>query len=259
MPGHVHAALGAVDPDAAKVSPQLVEQAVAAREVPPSNPVKVPLEAAAVQELGDRGLLEPRVAVVEKGLGADGRRRERRREDDIAEAKRRADRLGERAQVDGGLGAIERIEGEERGLLVSKVAVVVVFDDVGARPRRPVEQREAARERQRRPQRKLVRRRHVGESRLAGKPVDAEPFVVHRGGRRAAPRSWRERAPRPRNKGSPRRPGRPGVTRTRATRFSPSWQPATMTIWSASARIPRASRRWSEMATRSSRRPAGSP
>jgi hypothetical protein len=187
MPGHVHATLGAVDATSAKMVSQLVQQTVAAREVAPSNPVKVPLETAAVQELRDRRLFEPRVAVVEKGLGADGRRRQRRWEDDVAQSKRRADRFGESAEVDRGLCAVERIKGQERGLLISKVAVVVVFDHVGARLRRPVEQRQASRERQGWPERKLVRRGHVGESRLAGKSVDAEPFVVHRTGHELRP------------------------------------------------------------------------
>jgi hypothetical protein len=55
-----------------------------------------------------------------------------RRGGDETHAKRRKEALGERADVEDALGAVERLKGVERPAGVAELAVVVVLDDARA-------------------------------------------------------------------------------------------------------------------------------
>src|SRR4029079_10708192 len=114
------------------------------------------LEVSLGDELGQRRLLEPRLAIahlrLEEARFVPANARQRR----VADAQPGADRFRERADVENTPAAIEPRQGREWRAVVAKVAIIVVLDDVAVRLLCPAEQRQAAIEREHDAGRKLM-------------------------------------------------------------------------------------------------------
>src|SRR5690606_27897350 len=136
---------------------------LAARLAGPAQAPQVMREPAVADELGERRLLEPWLAIVEQGLGRQRRLEQLFRNDHVAEAKPGAEALREGPEIDDMVLAVLALEGGQWRAAVVEVAVVVVLDEIGAASMAPFEERLASVERQGRSERVLVRRRDVRE------------------------------------------------------------------------------------------------
>ena len=128
----------------ADVAPQRVEQRVAGDGAAPAELPQVALVAAAVDELGERLLLEGRRVAIAQPLGRRERGDQRRRHDHVADPQRREDGPREGADVEDAAAAIESLQRLEPAAVVAELAVVVVLDDQGVGALGPLQQRLAA-------------------------------------------------------------------------------------------------------------------
>ena len=137
-----------------------------------------------------------------------------RRHDEEAEAQRRKQRLAEAADIDHATVDVETVQAGNGPRAEAELAVVVVLDDPRARGARPCQQRQPPRQAHGHAERKLMRWRDVGETRIAAPGV--------RRSRRSVParrRGWAGCARRPRPVRRARRDSRaPPSTRRRPDR-----------------------------------------
>ena len=126
------------------------------------------------------------------------RRHQRRGNHRKTQAQRRRQRLAERAAVDHPPGAIERGQRRQRMAGPAELRIAVVLQHPGVGAAGPVEQRQAAADRQRTAQRRGMGRRHQRQARV-GRALDAggdiEPSASLGTGTGAAPAA--SSAPRP--------------------------------------------------------------
>ena len=168
-------------------------QALAVRH---AHAPQVAREVALADEVGQHRLVEHRRMLVGGGAGRHQPVLQVGRHDQEAQAQRREQRLAEAADVDHAAVDVEPVQARHRPRAVAELAVVVVLDHPGARAARPAQQGQPPRQAHRHAQRILVRRRHVGEPRVAARRA--------RPSRRRGPR----RPPAPARCARPRRAAR---------------------------------------------------
>ena len=143
---------------------------------------QVTVELAALEEVGERELLDDRGAEVVRCLGRDDGVGEPVGNDHPAEPQPRRERLADRAGVQHAVGR-EALHGTDRRAVVAVLGVVVVLQHEGAGAGGPVDQGGPTRRGQDDPERELVGGR--SEHRAGGEllePVDAQAVRVHRHG-----------------------------------------------------------------------------
>src|SRR5262249_51479094 len=109
---------------------------------------------------------------------------------DVAEPQGREENLAEGADIDHARIGIESLQRSNGQALVSEFAVVVVFNDPGARVLRPLYQLQPARSAHRNSQRKLMRRTDEGGAGARGgahSGGNIKTFRVHWNGHRTSP------------------------------------------------------------------------
>ena len=116
-------------------------------------------------------------------------RHQRRRQHQVAQPQLRRQRLGERADVEHPAIRIHGLQRIDRPLAIAEFAVVVVLHDPGTVLPGPLQQFHPPGHGQHTAQRKLVRRRHVGQphSVTTGQPGRVQPLGVHRHGEQPGP------------------------------------------------------------------------
>jgi hypothetical protein len=101
--------------------------------------------------------------------------------DQESESQRGKQSLAERPDVDDTTVRIERMQARQRLALIASVTVIVVFHDPRVRSSRPSEQFMPARKAHRQAERKLTRRSHVCDARIARAIcIDDHPFFIDR-------------------------------------------------------------------------------
>ena len=140
---------GAADPGArSELALDRVQEHGTPRGGPDARAARVALQVSAGDEVGERELLERRRAGVGQRLRVEKVRRQRRRRHEPADPEGGKEELRGRAGVDDASCAIQRLEAGKRLRVEAELAVVVVLQHVGAGACRPVEQREAAGQRE---------------------------------------------------------------------------------------------------------------
>lgn len=164
----------------AEMAAQGVDQRVAVAPILRSAALKMGREASRADELRQHRLLQPGRAVVEQRLGVARRLDQRRRHDHVAQPQPGPERPREPADMDRAIRRCRRQRRHGRAVMAES-AGVVVFEDVAARGLRPIDQSGAARERQRRADGELVRRRDVDQRRRSARQrLGDQPGMVDR-------------------------------------------------------------------------------
>ena len=162
-----------------------VEEGVAARAVAAADAAEEALVEAAGEELGEGLLLEGGGVAVGDPLGGGERGDKGARGDEVADAQGGEDGARERAEVEDAAFTVQSLEGGQGLTAVAEFAVVVVFNDDGAATFGPVEQREAACEREHGAGGELVRRRDEDHARAGGDFFGNDAVVIDADGAEA--------------------------------------------------------------------------
>ncbi len=163
-PHDVHSAVGAPDFDLPERRLQAGNQALELRRTGFADSAQVPLVSALTDEAFENGLFKPGMPVIVHRLHPACHADELRRDDQIAGPDAGAQRFRKRADIDDALAVVGAGEGEGRRAVEIIIAVIVVFDDIGAGAIGPVQQVPSALRRQRRPGRKLMRRGDISKA-----------------------------------------------------------------------------------------------
>ncbi len=148
-----------------------------------AHPAKVPLEMPCGHQVGQHRLIEQRRVHVRGSTRRQQRFAEVGGHDEKTKPQRREERLAEAADVDHASVGVETMQTRHRPRAVPKLAVVVVFDDPGARGARPFHERQPARQAHRHTERKLMRWRDVHKARIARARharLDIQPMFIDR-------------------------------------------------------------------------------
>ena len=138
-PEQVQPRLAAAHFHFAEMPPQRPDQTVAALLIANLHAGEMRAIAAAAHHFGQRGLLEPGIAVVEQRLrSADGLGDARRRGDE-AEPQPGPERLREGAEIDRAVRRRRR-DRRQRRSVIAKIAVVIVFEQIAAVASRPLDE-----------------------------------------------------------------------------------------------------------------------
>ena len=129
--------------EAGQLGAQGGEQGVAPPPVDGAHAPQVAVELAAVEEVGERELVEHRRAAIGEQLGLGDALDELRREDEPAEPEPGRERLAGGAGVDHAVGS-EALQRADRRAVVAVLGVVVVLDDQRVALARPAARRRRA-------------------------------------------------------------------------------------------------------------------